>query len=477
MAKNFFRITNQHGHIVFNFGEMKLSFNLLKFKLKYSNVIGNKIVFVDFNSNINDSKLKLIAEEIVKQNLSHEIIWLAKNPKEIENQLPTQIKLVKSNSKQALKELSTAKFWISNLKLNEYIKKGLKKKAEQVYFQTNLTELELIDITRNPKFTNSGTEDIEMVDFIIPDSFNMQKCLELIEKITPISSKKYNFNLTSYNYLKKYVYAIDTNNKTETQQKEYKHTIWQMWLQGEENAPDVVKKCFASVRKFHPEHNIIIVTQDNFKDYVDIPEFIIEKYKQKKIGNAHFSDIIRLFLLSKYGGTWIDSTCLLTAPIPDEILYSNVFFFKNEPWCDINEFPSEKLLTKFVENKNFEPVYPGPNFFISAKPNNSLINDVKNLLVEYWRYEDFARHYYFFHYFTTLSIMYNPVSAEDFSKMISIPQSKPHKLLVNLSNNYNKNLCEEIKNTCFIHKLSFKKLHKAKMNNNSFYNNLISDKF
>ena len=39
---------------------------------------------------------------------------------------------------------------------------------------------------------------------------------------------------------------------------------------------------------------------------------IEEKFEKGKIGMAHFSDLLRISLLAKWGGMWIDSTALCT---------------------------------------------------------------------------------------------------------------------------------------------------------------------
>ncbi|MBQ2600045.1 hypothetical protein II582_01420 [bacterium] len=43
-----------------------------------------------------------------------------------------------------------------------------------------------------------------------------------------------------------------------------------------------------------------MLTQDNYKDYVKLPEFILKKVKEKKITITHLSDIIRMALLKEY---------------------------------------------------------------------------------------------------------------------------------------------------------------------------------
>ena len=89
---------------------------------------------------------------------------------------------------------------------------------------------------------------------------------------------------------------------------EYEGVIWSMWWQGEENLPKVVQLCRASLKRHCGNHKIIIITKDNYKDYVTLPEHIISKVQAGYISLTHLSDIIRAELLVKYGGLWIDST-------------------------------------------------------------------------------------------------------------------------------------------------------------------------
>ena len=124
-------------------------------------------------------------------------------------------------------------------------------------------------------------------------------------------------------YLKKYVdYGIKI--KT-TPQSEYKGNdiIWQYWHQGIDDAPELIKKCFESVRNHMPGKKQVIITFDTIKDYIELPKRYYDLLENKKIPIAIFSDILRVYLLNKYGGSWVDSTIYLTDKIPDDIMNSN----------------------------------------------------------------------------------------------------------------------------------------------------------
>ena len=84
-------------------------------------------------------------------------------------------------------------------------------------------------------------------------------------------------------------------------------TIWVCWFQGEANMPETIKKCHESLRRNKGNHNIILISNENLNDYVSLPDFIISKHDKGIISNPHFSDIIRCYLLWRYGGIWIDA--------------------------------------------------------------------------------------------------------------------------------------------------------------------------
>ena len=84
--------------------------------------------------------------------------------------------------------------------------------------------------------------------------------------------------------------------------------VWFCWLQGLEQAPPLVKLCYEALRQKLPDREIVVIDAKNVFDYITLPEEIVEKWKRGIIGPAHFSDLIRLELLVRYGGYWIDAT-------------------------------------------------------------------------------------------------------------------------------------------------------------------------
>ena len=106
--------------------------------------------------------------------------------------------------------------------------------------------------------------------------------------------------------------------------------IWFFWLQGEEQLPLIPKLCLQSIRKHANGHEVIVLTADNYKEYVSIPDTLIEMYRLGRIKAAHFADILRVNLLAQQGGLWLDATMLVTKDLPQDIFEMPFFSVKTE---------------------------------------------------------------------------------------------------------------------------------------------------
>ena len=140
-----------------------------------------------------------------------------------------------------------------------------------------------------------------------------------------------------------------------------------MWWQGEENAPAIVKLCLASIRKHCGSHKFILITKDNIQEYLDLPEHIISKVNAGYISFTHLSDIVRMNLLTKYGGLWIDSTMFAADDLPKEI------------------FATEYYTIKYIHAKNTAfPKCRWTSFLFAARNRNSILTSfISEMFAEY----------------------------------------------------------------------------------------------
>ena len=131
------------------------------------------------------------------------------------------------------------------------------------------------------------------------------------------------------------------------------YKIWVCWLQGKDNMPEVVKLCYDNLLNKIKDKEIVLITFENLKNYVEIPDYIYKKYQEGKILPAHFSDIVRCALLSKYGGMWIDSTIFVT----DNIKQHLDIFESEITKAVLNIVPviKERLpeINKFIDEQEF----------------------------------------------------------------------------------------------------------------------------
>jgi|SaaInlStandDraft_1057018.scaffolds.fasta_scaffold02573_6 hypothetical protein len=244
-------------------------------------------------------------------------------------------------------------------------------------------------------------------------------------------------------------------NKEEGINKERKNSnlIWFCWLQGIENAPKLVQKCFRSIEKI-PGWKVVLITKDNYGNYTDLPKYISDKWSQGKISNTHFSDILRLDLLVRNGGLWIDSTVYFTGDnIPEFISNSELFLFQN-----------------------LKPGFNGHTFKVSSwlifsKSNNKILSKTRELIFEYWKSNKSLIDYFLVHHFLTLSMDKYDELANQIPKF---PNSIPHILLLQIFEPFNLDDFNYITNLCPFHKLSYKR-NKDQLDLNGTYYKYIVD--
>lgn len=252
-------------------------------------------------------------------------------------------------------------------------------------------------------------------------------------KETEPNLKKVNKNWIVYTYLKsKYKKFVKNYKLPENLTQKNSDYVWWCWFQGEENAPEIVKACLESVRRNFPGKKIIIITEKNMRDFVSFPDFIEKKYKHGIISRTSFSDLVRLELLIKYGGIWIDSTILCTAE-PSYIFNLPLFIFKT--------------------NEKNDPASAAQTWFISSQSNNPILILTRDLLYKYWQNHNYQIHYFIIYFFMKLA-------AEKFSDgWKAVPffsDVPPHILQRELFTNFSEERMAQIKRMSDIHKLTYK---------------------
>ena len=136
--------------------------------------------------------------------------------------------------------------------------------------------------------------------------------------------------------------------------------IWFLWLQGLDEAPLVVKKCHASWLKHNPDWHLILLDENNIGEYADLSLYT----PKDNISKQAFSDILRINLLAKYGGIWVDATCFCVKPL-------------------------DEWLPAYMATGFFAFEKPGPDrmissWFIASAKYNYITTTYKNKVNAYW---------------------------------------------------------------------------------------------
>lgn len=221
-----------------------------------------------------------------------------------------------------------------------------------------------------------------------------------------------------------------------------KTPVWICWWQGENLAPELVKKCLLSIRNNIPSDlaNIYIISFDNVGDYISLPNWVIEKFNQGKLSYAHLSDILRMGLLYRYGGLWLDATYYMTAPFPKEIFNNKVFYTHR------TATPKWKAdITKGRWSINL----------LKGDSGNILFRYVLNALYEYWDLRDEVFDYYLFDYIFALAYEKIP-EAKRLIDSCGYSQPKIFELKPLLNQKFNQTVFDELTKETNIFKLSYR---------------------
>lgn len=243
------------------------------------------------------------------------------------------------------------------------------------------------------------------------------------------------------------------------QNEEYKDCIWICWWQGLEHAPDIVKSCVHSIQKHAGDHKVIIITDDNYKNFVQFPSWIEEKYKRGIITKTHISDILRLKLLGTYGGMWLDSTFFCVGSLSP--------YFERSVWSIKRpDYRHTSVACGYFANYSFG----------CDTEHRRVFAILAEYVMQYWKNYDYMVDYLFLDYLIVQAQKQDLYIQEAFE---SIAPNNPNcdELLNVLGNEFNENVWNDLKKNTDLFKLTWKANFPEQIHDkDTFYGRLISDK-
>lgn len=229
--------------------------------------------------------------------------------------------------------------------------------------------------------------------------------------------------------------------------------VWTLWLQGENEAPGIVRECISSMRANLPGKHVVVLDQGNIDSYCRLPQHIVDKYEKGAITRTHLSDLLRLELLCAMGGTWIDSTVWLSDTPAAFTTDSSLFMFQN--------------LKPGLDGKSIAM----SSWWITAQAPSRILLLTRALLYRWWEKYDRMDDYFLIHYLMQLAINCYP---DEWAHVVPASNGMTHCLLLHLGDPFDKEVYDGLCEQSSIHKLTYKNLGQFG-EKNTYFSTLFPD--
>ncbi|MGR2766048.1 capsular polysaccharide synthesis protein [Photobacterium ganghwense] len=134
---------------------------------------------------------------------------------------------------------------------------------------------------------------------------------------------------------------------------EFSKTVWMFWDSGLENAPEVVKLSYRTWVNLNPDYTVVLLDNQNIQDYLGFDFSAICSLFSVDLGAAGKSDLLRLYLLNRFGGVWADATTFCKKPLSQ--------------WLDIDSSGFFAFREKFSDDRTLV------SWFLVSTPGNSIV--------------------------------------------------------------------------------------------------------
>ncbi|WP_229071317.1 capsular polysaccharide synthesis protein [Actinoplanes sp. DH11] len=208
--------------------------------------------------------------------------------------------------------------------------------------------------------------------------------------------------------------------------------IFVYWAQGFEAAPPVVRACLAALKENNPGNRVHELTDANISAYVDVPGGLMEALDGNR---THFSDLLRLLLLEKFGGIWVDGTCLVSEPLRPHI-------------------------TRALERSSvFAFNYTGPyisSWFLAARPGSYVIHLWRAACFLWWEKRGELIDYFLMHHVFEMLYHLDDRFRAEWDAGLRLNSKPPHALQTVMLESYDPDMYQTVMEGSFAHKLRYK---------------------
>lgn len=193
-------------------------------------------------------------------------------------------------------------------------------------------------------------------------------------------------NSIKLKYLRNYLsnLILEARNYEESPYDSSQKNIFVYWNKPLDEAPFVVKTCFSRLKSLFQDYKIILLNDQNLNKYISLNKRILDLKRKGILSIQTFSDILRVNLLNKYGGFWVDSTIFFPKRIElDQQL-------KNQSFYSLNYVKDNKQKVKPSISKDMTWCA----FFLGARKGSPVIRFLVSAFDKYYLDHDFRIDYF-----------------------------------------------------------------------------------
>ena len=203
------------------------------------------------------------------------------------------------------------------------------------------------------------------------------------------------------------------------------------WDSGFSAAPDVVRFCHSELTRLHSRGGVVSLDDSLVGALAQVPPTVATRARSAP---NKYADILRLDLLSRHGGIWVDATCLAVADlrhiVPD-LLPSGFFAFRRE---------DDRVC----------------NWFLACSPANRVVSMMREALSRFWETHTAARQYFVFHDIFEILTHLDPDFGAIWNNAPRITARDPHMLQHAMHEPHDSERLGRLLRVCFVHKLTHK---------------------
>ena len=220
--------------------------------------------------------------------------------------------------------------------------------------------------------------------------------------------------------------------------------VWSMWWQGEAQADKLFRMCIDSARR-HTHQPVITLDKDNYRQFFELPDYILRKHAEGKIALQHICDLMVVSILAAEGGFFTGATVWWSQDATEELLRAPFWTCRAVSESRVNMSRSRWVGYVMAGRKEFP-----------------LFSFARDCLQEYWKNSDKIVDYLLLDYVFELAYQNIPCVRAAIDALPPQNNMLRNELIYHLSDSYDPERFKRYtQGDTFLYKLSWKFGNKA----------------